>query len=263
MSMIITALPNLSNDLASSCRLGQLPEQVDLALEIERLQTERERLMRLATAGAHLPTLLHELRKPLANVAAVLEGVLLGGNVDEKLLLALLAEVRRMSRMLDTAGATTRELRSAGKHRLDLDLGECRELLGQVVERSGITFEYEIDPMPALDLDPAVVRSLLCNLVANAVDACPRDARIRVHASHEVWSVQRGALVLRVEDTGVGMEADTLQRCTEPFFSTKREGSGIGLALCEEVVRRAGGTLTIRSRPGAGTQVQILVPVGF
>ena len=71
----------------------------------------------------------------------------------------------------------------------------------------------------------------------------------------------KGSLALTVADTGTGMTHDVYTRCTELFFTTKRNGSGIGLALVRQAVTEAGGELEIESVPGFGTCITALVPV--
>lgn len=232
-------------------------ERDQMQREIERLTLEKDRLMRLAAAGAQIPVLIHELRKPLSNIAAALETNLLVETMGAPAFLhALLVEVRRMASMLETAGAATRELRTASTQRIDGDLDACRVLLTQVTACHGVDLVWRIEAMPELPFDTQVLRSLLCNLVANAIEACRSGDSIEVCAS-----LEGGDFMLQVLDTGVGMPPETLARCTDPFFTTKADGFGIGLALCRELVERAGGRLDVASRVGAGTRVRARVPV--
>ena len=69
------------------------------------------------------------------------------------------------------------------------------------------------------------------------------------------------SFVFAIEDTGRGMNEATLARCTELFFSTRRSGSGIGLALCKKVTEEAGGRFRIESTLGEGTRVEITLPI--
>lgn len=231
-------------------------ERNELQRELERAAAEKARLMRLAAAGAQIPVLVHELRKPLSNIAAVLDTHLEGGAMPEPLLHALSSEARRMASMLDTAGAVTRELRTATAQRIGEDLDACRVLLGHVTACHGVELVWQVEALPELPFDTQVLRSLLCNLVANAIEACrPGDVI-------EVWAgLDAADFALQVLDTGVGMSPETLVRCTEPFFTTKPDGFGIGLALCRELVTRAGGRFEVASSKGAGTRVQVRVPL--
>ncbi len=112
--------------------------------------------------------------------------------------------------------------------------------------------------MPALFIDPAAIRAVVYNLVTNALHACAAGQTVRVSAS---FDDDRRVFVLSVADTGQGMSAEVLSRCTELFFTTKRVGSGIGLALCKELVTKGGGRLDVQSAEGKGTTVTIVVPI--
>ncbi len=103
---------------------------------------------------------------------------------------------------------------------------------------------------------PAELRELLMNLVFNAVDALPVGGtiKIRLEASGDVAR-------LRVKDTGIGMTEDVAAKVFEPFFTTKPggRGTGLGLALAYATVQRHGGRIQVKSRPGQGTEFEILL----
>jgi two-component system sensor histidine kinase RegB len=97
----------------------------------------------------------------------------------------------------------------------------------------------------------------LRNVLKNALDASPDDSSVvvRIRAAED-------ALRLEVEDEGAGMTPDVAARCTEPFFTTKEPGSGMGLGLflTRSVVDQLGGTLSVESRPGIGTTIALVLP---
>jgi signal transduction histidine kinase len=112
--------------------------------------------------------------------------------------------------------------------------------------------------MPLLPLDPAVVRAVLFNLLVNSMHSCRSGGTVVVHAR----LVDEGRrFELTVADTGEGMTAEVYERCTELFYTTKRSGSGIGLALARRAAEGAGGALDIQSIIGVGTTVTVRVPV--
>lgn len=259
MGTVLRMLPTSGFELPRRGVECELRREIErMQREIDALQREKDRLMRLAAAGAQIPVLLHELRKPLSNIAAALETNLLVETMATPALLhALLVEARRMATMLDTAGATTRELRTMSTQRIDGDLDSCKVLLAQVTACHGIDLVWQIERMPELPFDTQVLRSLLCNLVANAIEACSNTGD-----SIEVCALLDGPdFVLQVLDTGVGMTPETLARCMDPFFTTKPDGFGIGLAICRDLVERAGGRFEIVSSEGAGTRVQARLPL--
>ena len=112
-------------------------------------------------------------------------------------------------------------------------------------------------PLPPVPVNPADLRSALTNLIFNAVDAMPAGGRITLRTR-----VDGPYAAIDVEDTGLGMSRETLARCLEPFFTTKgKEGSGLGIPMVYGFVTRHHGRLVIRSGPGRGTCVSLLLPI--
>ncbi len=221
---------------------------------IAALQQERDRLLRIAAINDALPTLIHEIKNPLAAVTAAIE-VMLDDGQDEAMqgsLHAILRQLRRIRLTIDSVNLGNRELFSSRHAAIDHALREALAILGAMAHAHGIPLHSQIDDMPLLPLDPAVVRAILYNLVTNSVDACKSGGEIRVYAG---LRGSRDVFELVVEDSGPGMSPEVLRRCTELFFSTKAMGSGIGLALCHRVLEEAGGSLLIQSEPGKGTRV--------
>jgi signal transduction histidine kinase len=111
-------------------------------------------------------------------------------------------------------------------------------------------------PLPLVVIDRTLAGRALANIVENALHAMPRDGRLRLASRvEEPW------LVIDVEDTGVGMDEDALARVFEPYFSTKSTGTGLGLPIAKRNIELSGGTISVRSRKGAGTIVTIRLPL--
>ncbi|MBI1963588.1 MAG: response regulator [Candidatus Rokubacteria bacterium] len=103
--------------------------------------------------------------------------------------------------------------------------------------------------VPSINGRPAALTELMTNLILNALDAMPDGGTLTIATRHE-----RGAVVVTVADTGVGMSETVRQRIFEPFFSTKGEaGSGLGLSMSYSIVRRHGGEIRVESEEGRGT----------
>ena len=104
--------------------------------------------------------------------------------------------------------------------------------------------------------DAAQMQQVLINLLKNADEAKKDDSKVRLN----VESTNDGGTLFRVTDRGCGMTSDVLKNALEPFFSTKERGSGVGLALCREIVEAHNGTLKIEPGDGGGTVVSCWVP---
>jgi two-component system sensor histidine kinase AtoS len=224
-------------------------------------QGERDQRLQLSAVGEAMPTILHELRNPLSAVMSVIEVLKdeRAGDADLSEHLAMIeGEVRRALLGLDGLGLGTRKLRSQFAEQIEPAIETVCTVLAPRAKRAGVTITMDVQAMPPLYIDPAAVRAVVYNLVSNALHACAQGQRVRVSAS---FDDDVKVLRLAVEDSGAGMSADVLARCTELFFTTKRVGSGIGLALCKELVTKGGGRFEIKSVEGQGTSVTILVPI--
>ncbi|MBN2345979.1 MAG: GHKL domain-containing protein [Candidatus Aminicenantes bacterium] len=126
------------------------------------------------------------------------------------------------------------------------------KLLNEKLSRQGIRFQVEVEP-PSLELtaDPDLTEQVLINLLLNAIEAlgASREPRIRLHSHMN----ERGRVVIQVEDNGPGISPEAREKIFIPFFTTKEEGSGIGLSFSRQVMRLHRGVITVHSQPEAGT----------
>ncbi len=226
----------------------------------ERLREERDRLMRLAAVSEVLPSILHELKNPLAAIATAVELLVEESNEDSVRieLHAVLSEIRRMGLTLDGIGSVGRELKSQRFAAVDHAMMQTASVLARQATERGVRIECDVQPMPLLPFDVAMIRAMLFNMLTNAIHACSPGAEILIRAS---LSEDGKQLSWSVRDSGQGMSPEVSQRCRDLFFTTKARGTGIGLALCDRAARAAGGSMSIDSAPGLGTTIEIVVPV--
>jgi CheY-like chemotaxis protein len=127
------------------------------------------------------------------------------------------------------------------------------------------------DDLPPAKADPNQLEMPLLNLSVNARDAMPDGGTLRISAKAESGTAEHPAgltpgryVRISVAETGTGMDEATLARAIEPFFSTKGigKGTGLGLSMVHRPASQLGGGLTIQSRPGLGTNIELWLPVG-
>ena len=174
--------------------------------------------------------------------------------------------------MLDYAGRGRPERQMVDLNKLVADLGD---LLRVSVSRK-VHLDLQLAPdLPALEADPAQVQQVLMNLVTNASEAIgDQEGHIALRTrvcTHDEASlaegfpgqrIQPGDFVsLQVEDTGCGMDAETLARIFDPFFTTKFTGRGLGLSSVLGIMRGHHGGLRVQSEPGKGTRFEALFPI--
>jgi signal transduction histidine kinase len=139
------------------------------------------------------------------------------------------------------------------RHAVDGAMAIFREGL----ERRGVRVVIDVPvDLPLLFAVQADVEQLLLNLISNARDATASGDQVSILAA-----ALNGSLELIVEDTGCGMPREHLARIQEPFFSTKPDGHGLGLAICRSIVAQLRGQFQIESTAGSGTRVRVVLPI--
>jgi signal transduction histidine kinase len=186
-------------------------------------------------------------------------------------------EVRRQLRVIEQAaldGAeTVRRVQEFTRVRSDgyFTTLSLNELLRDVAERTrpaweagprrnGNTIEVEFDLAARQPIagSASEVRELFTSLMLNAVDALPWGGLIRISTADDA-----GQVVVRIRDSGIGMDEDTRQRAFDPFFSTKSErGTGLGLSVARGIVSRHRGTIAVESEPHLGAEFTVRFPSG-
>ena len=216
---------------------------------------------KLATMGAFATGIAHEIATPLGVIAARAE-MTASRSTDEK-------SARAVRAILEQ----TEKIRGIIKSFLSVARGEppprtriaSRELLAQaasMVEHryaaSGVVLESEVPAgVPDVDGEPRLLEQALVNLLLNACDASKAGQHVRARVTSE-----DGRVCFLVEDQGAGISPEVAARATEPFFTTKPEGSGTGLGLliANEIAKHHQGRFVIRAREAGGTEARLELP---
>jgi signal transduction histidine kinase len=257
-----------------------------VAVQLRRTQEQVSRQERLNALGQMASGIAHDFNNALVPIAGYTDLLL-----DRPDQLQDTQKTLRCLRLIqtgvrDAAGVVSR-LREFYRRRKDSEKFqpvELDKLVEQVIDLTrpkwrdealarGCTIEMraELQAIPSVLGNASELREMLTNLIFNALDAMPKGGTITIRTlrgrpAPETASDRSGVpssdrVSLEVSDTGVGMPEETLQRCLEPFFSTKGErGSGLGLAMVYGTVKRHRGTLDLNSAVGAGTRVTICFP---
>ena len=220
-----------------------------------RLDAQRQ----LVELGEAARTLTHEIKNPLSAIrlkTAILRRTA-GGNAASAAdatdaiadLQVIDDEVNRLAVLADRVGEFIRD--PAG-NRGPIDL---RPLLDALTERQPALAVQRPDAPLTVRFDRERLRSVLDNLVLNAIESTVDSAPVEVVAEATARHV-----TVRILDRGAGIAERERERVFDPFFTTKPKGSGIGLAICRRFVHAAGGTLELRPRAGGGTEAVVTLP---
>ena len=255
-----------------------ITNQKQAAEDRRRLETQMQNAQKLESLGVLAGGIAHDFNNLLVgilgNASVAREEIQSGGNADE-----LLQDIEIAARR--AAELTTQLLAYAGKGRFNvqqLDVSAAvREtsslLLSAISKRATLQLDLLDDP-PMISADATQVRQVIMNLLTNASDALDeqdgtitlRTGVMRAEADYlaaclAADGVAPGSFVfVEVADTGIGMDAETLGRIFDPFYTTKFTGRGLGLAATLGIVRGHRGALHVASTPGHGTTFRALFP---
>ncbi|MBN1605875.1 MAG: response regulator [Polyangiaceae bacterium] len=258
---------------------GKAPESQELVLVLRDVTHLRHRQAReaeqerMAILGHLAAGIIHDLNNLLTVVMGEASLLRLEATADESRSRTAIedasARAARLVRQL--LAFARRELGDPVSLDLRQTLDDSREILQRLV---GSQRELVFDVPEVLDTvlaDPVQIERILTNLVDNAARATPAGGRIRVTLANEPHcslfcgsEPQRGtpaAVQLSVEDTGIGMDAETARCAFEPHFTTRgRDGTGLGLATVRATVSQLGGQIRLTTAPGSGTRFDIYLP---
>jgi len=231
---------------------------VDLTT-LKKMEGDLVRSQSLAALGEMAATVAHEVKNPLAAISGPLQILAEDfpeGDSRRELMKEILEQVRRLDR-------TVRGLLSFSKpttpSRQPIVLFEFIERIARTAvdqqPSRRILVRQEGPADLTLSADPVLLEQVLWNLFLNASEAMKTGGEILVRYREEGPSID-----LSVEDSGVGIPPEVVERLFRPFMTTKTSGTGLGLSLCRKIIEAHGGTIGIASTPGKGTQVRIRLP---
>lgn len=235
-----------------------------MAAELKTQRDQLERTHRLEAWAEMARQVAHEIKNPLTPIQLSAEhlrrvnadrGKPLGPVLDE-CVSSILGQVHLLRQIAAefSSFASSPIARRAGVDPV--------QLVRDVIEpyRAGLAGRIEIanavtPPLPPVLIDRTLVTRALANIIENALHAMPGQGRLVLDARQEP-----DTLVVRVQDTGVGMDPEALERVFEPYFSTKTTGTGLGLPIARRNIELSGGSISVASVKDRGTTVTIRLP---
>lgn len=224
---------------------------------------------RTNTLGEMAGGLAHELNQPLGAIANYAEGCLVALGREAPDLDELREALRRILATTLRAGEVIKRVRrfvtrrplEPGPLAPGRVLSEVADLLAAEARRRGITLRIDAAPeLPLVRGDPVQIQQVLINLARNAFEAIGAAEMSRRQVVMAAERAELGGVEFRVTDDGEGIPAERIGRVFEPYFSTRAEGMGMGLAISRTIVEAHQGTLTVESAPGEGTTFRFPLP---
>lgn len=247
----------ISRDITNERRMEEA--LLAQAQQLEAAQAQLVEKERLAAVGQLTAVVAHEIRNPLGaivNAVSLLrQRVDSGGVEDSEVLEILREESERLNRLVHDLLEYSRPLL------LHVERSNLLSLVKAAIDSAlgggcpALAVSVEVDPAITVDTDPRLFQQAVQHLVQNAMQAMPRGGTLRVAAL-----AVPGEVRISVSDTGVGVDAAARERLFDPFFTTRAQGAGLGLALVKRIIEKHRGRIAVDTAPGKGTTVSVFLP---
>jgi two-component system, cell cycle sensor histidine kinase and response regulator CckA len=221
------------------------------------------RTQRLESVGTLASGIAHDLNNILAPI--LMASDLLSAEASSQNGVAMIQLIRTsVERGADILKQLLTFVRGTDGKRVPVDFGETTSQLVKVLRETfprNISIRYEIENnIPKVMGDPTQLYQVLMNLCINSRDAMPEGGNLVIRVKGSGGSAE--AVRIEVQDSGIGIPAELTEQVFDPFFTTKEpsKGTGLGLSIALGIVKSHGGTMTVESSPGRGTQFDIVIP---
>ena len=231
--------------------------------ELREAQAEVQRSERLVALGQLSAGLAHEIRNPLGVISASAEilekNVATENEVAREVSGFIRSEVHRtnelVTRFLNFTRPSSLQKETASLN--DVVRGAVSQLMEQVKSRNGdIEIKQDLHELPRFSFDATLIESAVLNLLLNGYEAMSAGGTLLVRTRRD-GSMAR----IEVVDSGVGIKQDQMENIFNPFFTTKPDGVGLGLAMVSKFVDSHGGKVSVSSKAGQGATFRILLPL--
>lgn len=228
--------------------------------ELQASFEQLKRADRLSAIGQLAASLAHEIRNPLGSIegaADILGKPQTSPELCKEFLGIIRKESRRLNRLLtnllDFARPRRPEFQLVG---LEALIDSVITLLSHTAEQSGITLRKQMPAaVPALQSDPEQIRQVILNLTMNAIQAMPDGGEIELAVSPNDTGV-----VIAVKDQGSGVADEDMDKIFDPFYTTKENGTGLGLSVAHQIISQHGGVLSAKKNRDRGMTFSIVLP---
>lgn len=239
--------------------VGSLLIMQDLS-QVKKLEEDLRRSERLAALGKMAAGVAHELRNPLSSIkglALVLQSKFSGKNQETETANILVHEVERLNRSISEL------LDYARPQKLQKDAVDLQKLLHKAVsllcidaEAAGVEMVTDFpEQLPVIPADEDKLKQVFLNLFLNGIQSMENGGTLTIGTVKTDTSIQ-----VVVTDTGCGIDDKNLDRVFDPYYTTKPEGTGLGMAMSAKIVEEHGGTITLQSTKEKGTSVTVEIP---
>jgi signal transduction histidine kinase len=245
---------------ASLAAIAIQNSQRTLTLEAKMLEAEKKHAVANLLRGVS-----HDVNNALGCVLPLVQQVVVDVESDCLQRDTLLQDLQQIEESIQTCRRIFTGMlalaRNSGQGNIQANLRRALDstlnLLRDGLERQRVQLRVELgEVVPNIHTGQGDLEQLLLNLATNARDAMPTGGVLSITSE-----IVGDNIAILVHDNGCGIPAGDISRVQDPFFTTKKNGNGLGLSICRSIVWNASGQMEIMSQPGAGTQIRVLLPI--
>jgi len=261
----IPDLKNVLSQVENECRIYDQIEK--LRNENEKFQKEinvlKENLFKVCVNISMVKLariFLHELKNYLTTINLSLHNLQKqlpsGERVDKYLQL-----ISRSASEANELAMRILRMRKQKKERVDINQGlrEILEMLNFEFRKQGIKVEASFNELPVVDIDPSALKQVFLNVILNAKEAMPSGGELKIRT--DCLQADFSYILIEIQDSGQGISEENMGKIFLPGFTTKSDGTGLGLYVTKSITEKLGGKIEVESKLGRGTKFKILLPV--
>jgi len=249
---------------------GEVIQVIEVLRDItEKKQMENLliRSERLASMGEIAASVAHEINNPMGIILGFTQRLLDRvpmDSLDHEELKIIEQECIRCGKIIKDLLVFARpNIPQKQLHSIEEIISHSVKLIEFQINKKGIHFSQKISNEAKIEIDPHQFQQVLINILLNAIQAMPNGGTLQI----SVWdqpphnNYPKGSTCIKITDTGIGIAEEKKNRVFEPFYSSKTNGTGLGLSLSKKIIDAHGGNLELESEIGKGTQVMITLPL--
>jgi two-component system sensor histidine kinase AtoS len=241
----------------------QMEEKIQqTTADLRKTEAQLIRSEKLAALGELAAGIAHEIRNPLTSINILIQSLtetFPSGNAHREDLQVIEEEISRINEIVDQFLRFAKPVPPLlAKADVLSVFEETLQLLRPQIEKNRIIVEKEFRVLPPISMDREQMKQVILNLLLNAVQAMPKGGHLTVRG--QVLESDRW-IKLSIQDSGIGIPKEDLNKLFDPFFSTKEGGVGLGLSIAHRIVDQHHGKIEVESAPGKGTLLAVWLPI--
>jgi signal transduction histidine kinase len=241
----------------------QMQEKIqNTTADLRKTEAQLVRSDKLAALGQLAAGIAHEIRNPLTSINILIHSLtetFPSGNSHREDLKVIAEEINRINEIVDQFLRFAKPASPLlAKAEVLFIIEETLQLLRPQIEKQRILVQKEFQPLPLILMDREQMKQAILNLLLNAVQAMPKGGRLLLKGQLP----KEGRWVeISIQDSGVGIPGEDINKLFDPFFSTKEGGIGLGLSIAHRIIDQHDGKIEVESAPGRGTLFTVWLPI--